>query len=206
MTRPFSDACITHWLILEDIKLLLLFCLLSGLHLSFSAYKRRKARESKQGSKNSIVEIEATLRIQRRIEKTTATFILIFQETEFYPRPAQQKYLASVVGSAVAYKYPSSSEPPYERTFKKEAQPSHTASPRAAGPRAGEGWGRLELLCVHAIWTGAWAYDHPKRRRTGLVLHTDNLFHLMTPGWTQIKYKNIHWIFTLDLLTFLPQL
>lgn len=154
MTRPFSDACITHWLILEDIKLLLLFCLLSGLHLSFSAYKRRKARESKQGSKNSIVEIEATLRIQRRIEKTTATFILIYQETEFYPRPAQQKYLASVVGSAVAYKYPSSSEPPYERTFKKEAQPSHTASPCATGPRAGEGWGRLELLCVHAIWTG----------------------------------------------------
>lgn len=117
----------------------MLFCLLSGLHLSFSAYKRRKARESKQGSKNSIVEIEATLRIQRRIEKTTATFILIYQETEFYPRPAQQKYLASVVGSAVAYKYPSSSEPPYERTFKKEAQPSHTASPCATGPRAGEG-------------------------------------------------------------------
>lgn len=43
-------------------------------------------------------------------------------------------------------------------------------------------------------------------QESGLILHTDNLFHLMTPGWTQIKYKNIHWIFILDLFTFLPQL
>lgn len=112
MKRPFPDACIIHWLILEDIKLFFLYRLLSGLHLCFSAYKRRKARESKQGSKNSIVEIEATLKIQRRIEKTTATLTLTHQETEFYPCPAQQKYFAFVDGSAVAYRYPRSSESP----------------------------------------------------------------------------------------------
>lgn len=64
MKRPFSDACITHWLILEDIKLLFLYCLLSGLHLSLSAYKRRKVRQSKQGRKKKrqfIAEILAIL-------------------------------------------------------------------------------------------------------------------------------------------------
>lgn len=47
MKRPFSDA----WLILEDIKLLFLYCLVSGIHLSLSAYKRRKVKQSKQGRK-----------------------------------------------------------------------------------------------------------------------------------------------------------
>lgn len=47
MKRAFPDA----WLILEDIKLLFLYCFVSGIHLSLCAYRRRKVKQSKQGRK-----------------------------------------------------------------------------------------------------------------------------------------------------------
>lgn len=76
MKRAFPDA----WLILEDIKLLFLYYLVSGIHLSLCAYKRRKVKQSKQGRKKRkkaqfIAETVAILRVQRKIEKTTSPLI-----------------------------------------------------------------------------------------------------------------------------------
>lgn len=92
MKRPFSDACITHWLILEDTKLLFLYCLLSGLHLSLSAYKRRKVRQSKGGRKKSTSYSRngSNIEFKGRLRKLLNTH-LTHQESEPLPWPSQQR-------------------------------------------------------------------------------------------------------------------
>lgn len=79
MKRPFPDACITHWLILEDISYY--FSTVFYLDFTSALVPTKEGKERKQASKKEKkkehfgAEIVAILRT-RKMEKTTSALIL----------------------------------------------------------------------------------------------------------------------------------